>query len=137
VPGLPVSPQDGSGAHAPQHRHPADAPTEPGGLSPSPSSRECRVYILATDEPTETRLHWQQEAPSRRSGRVLSQLTAEIGWAASAGARRRLQAERQRGIVQIATEQHGDDELASPNMPVPLHSAPTALSAGLSYLHSP
>jgi putative tryptophan/tyrosine transport system substrate-binding protein len=36
-----------------------------------------------------------------------------------------------------ATGQHGDHELASPNTPVPVHSAPTAQSVGLSPLHSP
>jgi hypothetical protein len=39
--------------------------------------------------------------------------------------------------AQIATGQHGDDELASPNSHVPAHSAPPARSAGLSHLHSP
>lgn len=40
-------------------------------------------------------------------------------------------------IVQIAIGKHGDDELVSPNTPVPPHSAPTARLAGLAYLHSP
>jgi hypothetical protein len=42
-----------------------------------------------------------------------------------------------RGIAQIATGQHDDDELASPSTPAPADSAPTARSAGLSHLHSP
>jgi hypothetical protein len=40
------------------------------------------------------------------------------------------------GTVQTANGQHGDDELVSPNMPVPPRSAPSARSAGLAYLHS-